>query len=485
MKRLFTRLQFDRPASQSIARPGFYALVTRIGPAAAGFATNVLIGRLASPVVLGQTQAAISTASLASVAGPTSTGSAASKYIAAARGGGSPDDAKAVAAFVGRIAAAAAFTLTAIVVVTLTVTGRDPLTIWVTSAMVLGVSARTFIEGAQFGAQQIERAAAWSTVISVASTLAVGVLLLLGTRSILVLIPLALLNLFYALASWPSMRGPLPDARLRRGILHFAVLAMLGTVANTGLLQASVLVAQTMLGDHYTGQYSVAITLSAPITVLAGSTSLVLFPILAASHGAGDSASVARTTDSVSRHLLTLMIPALILLVFLGRPLITVLWGDAFPQSYELTALVAGAMIITAVASPAVNSLTTGDNHGMLISAGSAAAGAAVGIGSWFVLLPVSSDYAIPLGFLIGTILTAGIPYAVAWHRQRQRWSLQAITTVTAVAALITASRFIASGGHAVWLDCALAVGVLGLWALLRRKSVRELLRGARGIAMR
>src|SRR5690606_10208582 len=172
VKRLFSRLQFDRPASQSIARPGFSAWITRPGPAAAGFLTNVLVGRLGSPILLGQTQTAISTASLASVAGPTSTGSAASKYIATARGTGSPSDAAAVAGYIGRIALFAAVALTVITAAMLALTQRDLLTIWVTSLMVLGVSARTFIEGAQFGAQQIERAAAWSTVVSVLSTVA-------------------------------------------------------------------------------------------------------------------------------------------------------------------------------------------------------------------------------------------------------------------------------------------------------------------------
>ncbi|MFD5225011.1 lipopolysaccharide biosynthesis protein [Microbacterium sp. NPDC058342] len=483
--RLFSRLQFDRPASQNIARPGFYALLTRVGPAAASFVTNVLIGRLASPVVLGQTQAAISTASLASVAGPTSTGSAASKYIATSRGGGSPQHAASVAAFIGRVALVAAVALTVIVAAVLVLTGRDAMTVAVTSLMVLGVSARAFIEGAQFGAQQIERAAAWSTVISVLSTLAVGTMLLLGTRSILVLLPLALLNLMYAVASWPSMRGPLPAGAERRRILHFAGLAMLGTVASTGLLQASVLVAQNALGDHYTGQYSVAITLAAPVSVLAGATSLVLFPILAASHGAGDAASVARTTDSVSRHLLTLMVPALILLVFLGRPVIDLLWGGSFSEAYGLTAFIAAAMVITAVASPAVSSLTTGDNRGMLISAGSALGGAAVGVASWFALLPVAPESAIPIGFLTGTALTAAIPYAVAWRRQRQRWMLQAITTVGAVAVLVIASRFLATADLPLWAEIALAVTVLGAWLLLRRRSVIDLLRAARGIGVR
>lgn len=483
MKRLFTRLSFDRPTSQNIARPGFYALITRVGPAAAGFVTNVLVGRLATPMVLGQVQAAISTASLASVAGPTSAGSAASKYIAATRGAGSPSDAASVAAYLGRVAAVASVTLTVVVAVILALTGNEPLTTAVTAAMVLGVSSRAFIEGAQFGAQLIERAAAWSTLISVASTLAVAVLLLLGTRDILILVPLALLNLIYAAATWPSMRGPIPEPAQRRRILRFAGLAVLGTVSSTGLLQSSVLVAQAALGDHYTGLYSVAITLSAPISVLVGATSLVLFPMLAASHGAGDAQSVTRTTDSVSRHLITVMVPALILLVFLGRPVIELLWGAAFAEAYVLTPYVAGAMILTAVASAAVSSLTTGDNRGMLISAASAMTGAAVGVGSWFALLPVTPEFAIPAGFLIGTALTAGIPYIVVWRRQRQRWLPDAALAVGAVLALIGASRVLAGVSTPLWLDAVLATTALGLWAVVRRRSVRDLLRGVRGIA--
>jgi putative peptidoglycan lipid II flippase len=277
----------------------------------------------------------------------------------------------------------------------------------------------------------------------------------------------------------------MPDRAHRRRILNFAVLAIVGTLASTGLLQASVLVAQVALGDHYTGQYSVAITLSAPITVLAGAATLVLFPILAASHGAGDADSVARTTDGVSRHMLTLMVPALILLVLLGEPLIRLLWGDSFRQAYELTAFLAGAMVLTAVGSPGVSSLTTGDNRGILISASSALTGALVGIGCWFALLPIAPEIGIPLGFLIGAALTAGIPYAVAWRRQHQRWLGQTITTVAAVLILVLSSRVLPSLRLPLWMQCLLAVIVLVAWALLRRSSVLVLLQGARGFTAR
>lgn len=480
MRALFTRLQFDRPTSQRIGRPGFYALITRITPAVAAFVTNVLIGRFSGPVLLGQTQAALSTASLTSVVGPTSAGSAVSKYVAVARGSGSPQAARDVAAYIARFALSAASGLTVIVGVALFLLGLPLHTVVITSLMVAGVSARAFIEGAQFGAQQLERAATWSTLISILSTLSVAALLMAGTRDVTVLLPLALLNLTYAAVTWPSMRGPLPTKELRKDALRFSGLAMVGTLASTGLLQASVLVAQARLGDVYTGLYSVAITLSAPITVLAGALTLVLFPILAASHGAGDTAAVRRTANGVSDVLATITIPLLIALVFLGRPLIATLWGPEFLPAYPVMVLIATAMIITALAAPSVSSLTTGENRGMMLSACSAAAGAVVGISSWFVLLPVVPNLAIPLGFLLGTLLTSGIPYAVAWRSQKQRWLGRTLICVIVIGALI-ATALLSESEHApLWLSILFAIGALVAWLVLRHRSVRTLLSALR-----
>ncbi len=480
MRALFTRLQFDRPTSQNIGRPGFYALVTRITPAVAAFVTNVLIGRFSGPILLGQAQAALSTASLASVLGPTSAGSSVSKYVAVARGAASTQGARDVAAYIARFAFAASVALTLIVGAALTLLNMPLLTVIVSSLMVLGVSARAFIEGAQFGAQQVERAASWSTLISILSTLSVAVLLMTGTRDISVLLPLALLNIVYAAATWPSMRGPLPPRTLRRAVLRFSGLAMVGTLASTGLLQASVLVAQAKLGDDYTGLYSVAITLSAPITILAGALTLVLFPILAASHGAGDTAAVRSTTNGVSDALATIAIPLLIGLVFLGRPLIALLWGEEFVSAYPIMVLIAAAMIVTALANPAVSSLTTGNNRGMLLSASSATAGAVAGISSWFLLLPLVPTLAIPVGFLLGTLLTSGIPYAVAWRTQQQRWLGRTLICGIAIVALIVTAMLPETAHMPLWLSMLVLVGALALWLLIRRRSVRLLLSALR-----
>src|SRR5690606_18927236 len=137
---------------------------------------------------------------------------------------------------------------------------------------------------------------------------------------------------------------------------------------------------------------------------------------------AGDTAAVRSTTNGVSDALATIAIPLLIGLVFLGRPLIALLWGEEFVSAYPIMVLIAAAMIVTALANPAVSSLTTGSNRGMLLSASSATASAVAGISSWFLLLPLVPTLAIPVGFLLGTLLTSGIPYAVAWRTQQQRW---------------------------------------------------------------
>ena len=110
----------------------------------------------------------------------------------------------------------------------------------------------------------------------------------MGVRGTALLLPLVLSYSVYTLAGWPraAAGGTLPDAR---ELDHFVVLGVAGSIASTGFLQLSMIVA------GHTSPRRTPVSTPPPWhrdPGLAGalSLSLVLFPSLAEAWGRGDHA---------------------------------------------------------------------------------------------------------------------------------------------------------------------------------------------------
>src|SRR5512139_4121443 len=83
--------RLDREAPpRSLARDSALSMVGLLAQGLLRFGTSWLVGRFAGRIVLGSLQSAMSTASLLALLGPTSVGSAASKYLARAGGRDDP-----------------------------------------------------------------------------------------------------------------------------------------------------------------------------------------------------------------------------------------------------------------------------------------------------------------------------------------------------------------------------------------------------------
>ena len=89
------------------------------------------------------------------------------------------------------------------------------------------------------------------------------------------------------------------------------------------------------------------------------------------------------------------------------------------------------------------------------------------------------------MGYLAGTLVIAGLPVAVVWHRDGQEWSRllsKLACGVCIVVGMLAAQRQLPLGP---WLDTAWALVFLLAWLTIVRREARvvmRLLRPLRGL---
>ena len=445
------------------------------------FATSLLVGRLAGDSALGVVQVAISTALLLSLLWPTTAGSAASKFVARARGAGDHPQAYAVAAHL-RMRTAQAALLLAVVAVPFWMTVRhghlgDGLCV---AALLLGYSGYSFTRGLQFGAGQIPRATFWDVSSATLGIAALLVALLLGARGGLLLLPLAASYGLYTLAGWPwGAHGSLPPA-LRREIDGFVAIGVAGTLASTGFLQLSVIIGKLVDTPAHVGQYSAALALATPASLLAGSLSLTLFPSMAEAWGRGDRAGFRRQTDLATRALVLVMVTALGGIAVGSRFVVAVLWGGRYDQAADLLPVLLLAVLGTTIGVASVNSLSTRSQRGMVTASAASVAGLAVGAVVWAVLARDHGVMGIAIGYLAGTVVVGGVPLLVVWRIDRQPWAAlvgRLLVGVGVAAALVVVER---ASGLSPWLEPVVVVGFVAFWLALGHRDLRAALTLAR-----
>jgi O-antigen/teichoic acid export membrane protein len=469
-------MRYDDPVSTGGGKRGALAFVSTFTQGASRLLWNVLIGRFGGPGLLGLTQSAMATASLAAVFLPTSAGSAASKYVAFYRGKGDIHAARAAAAFIG------ARTILATVVIScvalgalLLVQGAGLGTVFVSIAMIVGLSGQVFARGLHYGVGQVREQVTWDVSSSAVCTVLVFTLLAFGVRSLWVLMPLALANLLFAVLSWPRGRSVGLDRRTKREIDGFLFLGVIGTVASSGFLQSAVLAARATNGANYAGEFAAALSLVTPISLVAGTINLVLFPAMAAEHGRGVPHAVRNRTAISTRHLITIMVGFFIVIGLLGAPITSFVWGPAFKKADGILIFLLLAMILNAISMPAVSALTSKSNKGMAISAGSSLVGLILGVVTWVVLGSALPSYSIPIGYLVGAAVTAALPYSIIWRADRHHWTGQTALTVLALGLVVGVEVGLSYFSASLLIRVAVVGASLAVWALVRRRSVQGL----------
>ena len=117
-------------------------------------------------------------------------------------------------------------------------------------------------------------------------------------------------------------RGATLPAGLRSELDQVVLLGVAGSVASSGFLQISMIVAKN-LDAAEAGQFAAALTTATPASLPAASLSLVLFPALAAAWGRGDKALFRPQPDQAKRALALAMLTVLGSLSLGSRPRMT------------------------------------------------------------------------------------------------------------------------------------------------------------------
>lgn len=471
-------VRVDTHPIEGVGRGTVLTIIGVAGAGAARFAASALIGRVGGPTVLGLTQSAMSLAQILCLVFPAPMGSAASKFVARSRGAGREAEAAGIAAYLANqlfwisiLLAAAAAVLWALI----DAPGPD---VAVVAGLTWALTFYTFTRGLQYGTGQVMRATMWELVLGLIALPGVLALLLAGVRSTALLLPTVAGLLLYFAASWPRTPNRTPVAgKLRREIRIFVILGTAGTLVSAGFLQASVLVARLVGGLRLAGEFAAALTLATPLALFATSISLTLFPSMAAAWGRGDQEALRSQTDRATRLLIFVMVGVLGAAALLTTPVTRMVWGDSFVDVAAILPVLLLAMLMSTVAVPSVNSITSGTNRGMAVSAASSTLGLAVGIASWWILakLDVQAALVVPFGYLLGVSVQTFIPVVLVWRRQNQQWAgafLRALVGVLIVAGLIIGQSQLQFGQSVV---VAAAVLFSAVWCLAHRSGVRAM----------
>ncbi len=470
-------VRLDAPTRGSVARRSALSMVGLVAQGGLRFATSWLVGTVAGRAAVGVVQSAISTGTLLALLWPTTTGSAASKYLARARGAGDSKEVSAVAAHLSRR------TLQAVVLIALL-----GIPIWVflddgsvasalpVVAFAAAYSGYSYTRGVQFGLGQVERATTWDVISASLGLVSVAVALAVGVRGTALLLPLVLSYSVYTIAGWPraASGGSLPRP-LRRELDHFVLLGVTGTIASTGFLQLSMIVAGHYGTPADAGQYAAALATATPASMVSISLSLALFPSLAEAWGRGDLAGFRRQTDQALRALVFVMVSIFGSLIICSR-LIMGIWGPQFDRDDPVFPVLLTAILCTSLGVVTVNALTTRSRRGMTVTTAASLVGMATGVLLWLVLVPDLGTLGVALGYLVGAAVVATIPLVVVWRSDTHRWGGVILRLLGGLLLLVGLAVLQRRRDLPVPSDPFVAALFLAVWAAMAPVSARMVL---------
>lgn len=484
---------------QATPRPiGFAraAMLAAVGIALAGgvrFAYSVLLGRWVGPELLGQANAGIAIATVATMLGPGALGAAASKFLARALatdpGGG---EVRVVwHHLLGRVLRLSALLALLAAAASLVLLDTTPVEAGWLAVLVLTFALAALTRGAAFGRGRIkitvsgEIANAAVALGLLAAALATGVVSEASPGAVLA--PLALGSLAYAAITWPRFgpRAPKPvtgagRASRPREVDAFVVWGVVGNVASAGLLHLSLIAAAATTNPESVGLYAAAVAVATPAAALAQPLAQVLFPRMASADARRDLGGVRRQTDLATRGLVVLMVAVTGTVVVLAESLLVVVYGPEFAPAAAMLRIVAIAVLIATVTVAAVTSMTSGDPRGIRITAMVSSIGLAVGAVLAAILVPVLRATGAAVAYGGGTVVTNLVLWVMVWASQKQPWGWLTARLALAVAAMLGCGigvTWLAPGNLLV--EIVVAAGFVVGWLLLSWTDVR-MLRGAR-----
>jgi putative peptidoglycan lipid II flippase len=473
---MFRGLVLDEPSITTRTQGLVLSTTGLIAQGLLRFATAFLIGHIAGKAELGIVASAIATATILALLWPTTTGSAASKFLARARGAGRTDH------ILQNTAHLRARTLQTAVVLSLT-----SIPVWLViddgtvggavsvAALTLTYSGYNFVRGVQFGAGQVARATAWDVASVMLGLGLLAGLLTLGVRGPALVLPLVATYGVYTLAGWPWAAQGRPEREARRELDTFVALGAVGSLASTGFLQLSQITAKLTAGNAEAGQYAAALNLATPASMLAASVSLVLFPSMAEAWGRGDVIDFHAQTDRALRALAFVMVGVFGSIVLASRLLIELIWGERYVGAADVLPILALAVLATNLGVASVNAITTRSQRGMWWTTGASLLGLMVGSLVWLLTTQSLGITGVAVGYLCGTVVIATIPTAIVWRQAKHRWAGVFGRVALALTLMVVLVLFQHTKNVSPWLDPVLVLLFLSSWILLNRDIASSL----------
>lgn len=469
-------LGLDATTQGTIAQRGALSMAGLLAQGGLRFATSWLIGVIAGKVVLGTVAAAMSMGTLLALLWPTTTGSAASKYIARARGAEDPVELHAVTSHFRRRALQSGIVLSLLAFpLWATIGGGRWSEAWAVSAFTAAYAGYTFTRGVQFGTGQVARATLWDIGCAAMGLVVLVTMLVLGVRGPALLGALALSYAAYALGGLPRGvdRSAALSGALRRELDQVVLLGVAGSIASTGFLQIAMIVAKN-LDTAQAGQFAAAMTTATPASLLAASLSLVLFPALAEAWGRGDKAQFRAQTDQATRVLVLAMVSVFGSIILCSR-LVMSLWGSKFDAETLVFPVLLLAILASNIATASVNALATRSKNLMQLSSAASLVGLAVGAVVWVVVIPALGIVGIAVGYLAGTLVSALVPVLTEWRIGGHQWGRllgRAVLGLVLLGALFLGER---AAALPVLAEPVVAAVFCLAWWTLSRKDLRLL----------
>ncbi|ALE06654.1 hypothetical protein AL755_16265 [Arthrobacter sp. ERGS1:01] len=439
------------------------------------FLYSVLIGRIMGVAVLAGVNSAISVALFLSLLWPTSSGQGATRFVAQMRGADRPEQAQAVASYLGRRMLWTSLGLAVITVAfCLTSLNTDIFTALGAGLLLLGYAGWSYTRGVQYGAGQIARAATWDVAGSVAAIVMLAAVLIFHANGLL-LLPLAISYGAYAIVCWPKRPTVPLDPELVAPMNKYVAYGVLGTLSSTGLLQLSMVAAHLAGSAQDAGLYAAALSLATPATMLARTMSQVLFPAMAEAGGRDDKAALRSHTDTVTRGLIVSMVGVFGALCLASPLVVQILYGAKFANAKDILPILLLAVMFTTLPVAAVNRLNATGLRGVRILSIVAAVGLGLALVLWLVLSPSFGVIGVAVGYLTTTIITSVLPLVWAWRLDSQRWTGLMVRLFIGLALLTGGLVYTAMEEPPKWEGALLAIGFALVWALVNYKDVLAL----------
>lgn len=485
--RLVGRLDLTTPASNPRV-PNIVLSTTGVfAQGIVRFVYSIIVAATMSAAVLGELNALISLAMLASMLWPTAAAFAATKYVALARGGDDHERAVAVAALLRRRVVTSSLTL-AVPVGALAIVVVDDAS-WFqaaqTVALLVAYSLYTFVRGVIYGVQQVARATLWDVVTALVALIGLSLVTVADEPSV-VLLPLVGCYACYAVVNWPKAGRSALDDSHRRELDRFVAYGVVGVLASAGLPQVAMVVAKVATDAEQAGQLAAALSLATPTAMLASAVTLVMSPAIAQMVGREKVSLAQHHTHRATQALIAVMIGLFGSLILLSRLLVDVFYPVGYDEAATLLPLLLVAVLVPTIATAATTFLLVARANGQRIFAAVNVSGFVLGIGAMTVLLARDHDTrSVALGYLFGSGVVGLVPLGIVWRSERRVWGGPSLKIVVGGALIGAGLLAEAHLGSSTSTQILVTLLFLALWAVACLPEIRTaapLLAGPRSL---